>query len=83
MHRPLGCPRVPEFHHNISKLFSSFTPFPSTVTLNAALSSGSGDVLLSPILYVPSGSLLPFFTLYLLPLNRGSSVEIIRILIPS
>lgn len=85
LHRPLGGLRVPEFHHNISKLISSFTPFPSTVTFNAALSSGNGDVLWSPILYVASGrgSLLPFFTLYLLPLNRGSSVEIIRILIPS
>lgn len=78
-------PHVPEFHHNISKLISSFTPFPSTVTFNAALSAGNGDVLWSPILYVASGrsSLLPFFTPYLLPLKRGSSVEIIRILIPS
>lgn len=78
-------PHVPEFHHNISKLFSTFTSSPSTVTFNAALSAGNGDVLWSPILYVTSsrGSFLPFFTPYLLPLNRDSSVEIIRIFIPS
>lgn len=34
------CSHVPEFHHNISKLISSFTPFPSTATFNAALSAG-------------------------------------------
>lgn len=66
-------------------LVSSFTPFPSAVTFNAALSSGNGDVLWSPTLYLTSGrgSLFFFFTPYLLPLNRGSSVEILRILIPS
>ena len=46
---------VPEIHHNVSKLVSSFIPFPGTVTFYAALNTGNGDVLWSPILCVTSG----------------------------
>lgn len=64
---------------------SSFIPFPRAVTFYAALNTGNGDVLWSPILYVTSGrgSLLFLFTLYLFAPNRGPSVEILRILVSS
>lgn len=50
-----GWSHVPEIHHNVSKLVSSFTPFPRAVTFCAALNTGNGDVLWSPILYITSG----------------------------
>lgn len=57
-----GWSHVSEIHRNVSKLVSSFIAFPRAVTFYAALNTGNGDVLWSPILYVTSGrGSLPFF----------------------